>query len=744
MTSVISKSRDLDWIRKCPRRMMVGFHVPDYDQIDDFAVLKRELSIDDILSNVDPKAFIRAVKQAHIQAFWFYTKCHYGNAYYPSKVGHVHSALKGRDLFGELVEACHSEGVVPLGVYEFSDLRMPKDHPDWCHKIPDHPGFGSVDVTDAAQGASVGGACLNGPYGEYVIEQTIEVMKKYPIKGYYIDFLGLFGFEKWICPYCNPKLKKILGRDFPGTANLSRDDYVKYVLWRLGENDRYAQRMQKVIKDLRPDVAFVHNFHGFWGAGDMQWFDFAARNSDFMTADHFQLRDGMLQMSWKLRAQAAGSRYRPAEALLDSMTCISGDVSTPKGLDGYRAELWTARAVNVATCTSVVIGLDGSFDRRIFALNEKIMAEHKAYEPWLKDMESLAEVGLVRSSRTLAFRPPETTENTLVKSLHHQYEMEGWAQVLVAAHVLWDMVDESQITAAYLKRFKTLILPNVSCMSRQTASAIAEFVKRGGHVIATGDTSLFDEIGAQQTDFQLAAALGAHYKAERDYRSIHLIVEDAALLQEQGPWVGNILRLADGQLNVGAADGAETLARIGMRPSAFFLVGTVFPSDRPGLIHNRYGRGQCWYFAGKPGLQFRYYGQSNVKRFLKSMLRRAVGCNAPVRLEAPDTVELFAHRQKGEKRLVINLVNCVWGISRSAGGGVISLDGKKGPSRFDDIDAMPRLHEIRLFFKDTGRQKVKSVCRVPDGKKLAVKKVGDELMVKLTGLDVHAMVVAES
>ncbi|MBI2438460.1 MAG: hypothetical protein HYV36_06585 [Lentisphaerae bacterium] len=740
MTKRTNNVRFKNWMRHCPRRMMVGLHVPDYDQIQDFAALKKELAIPDILEKIDPRAIARAIKAAHIQAFWFYAKCHYGNAYYPSKVGHVHSALKGRDLFGELVEECLSEGIVPLAVYEFSDLRMPKDHPDWCHKIPDHPGFGKVEVTDAAQGARVGGACLNGPYGDYAFEQALEVIRHYPIKGYYIDFLGLFGFEKWICPYCNPKLRKVLGRDFPGTAQLSHAEYVRYQQWRLAQNDAYAQRIRKAIKDLRPDVAFVHNFHGFWGPGDMQGFDFAARNCDFLTADLFQLRDGMLQMSWKLRTLAGGSQLRPAEALLDSMTAIQCDYCTPKALDSYNAELWTARSTNVATCTSFMINLDGTFHRGIFALNEKIMREHEACEPWLNAMQPLATVGLLRSNRSLSFRPPEKVK-TPVKLLHHQFEMEGWAQVLVASHQLWDMVDESQLTQEYLRRFRVLILPNVSCLGRKEAAVIAAFVKNGGTLVATGDTSLFDADGKPQADFQLAAVFGAHFVADRRPENIHLIIEEPTLVPAE-PWVDPSLCLTDGQLEVRAAPHAACLGRVGRKSATNIFALQMFPTSAPGLIRHAYGRGQCWYFAGKPALQFRYYGQNNVKRLLKTILAQAVGPVVPVWLEAPDTVELFAHRQKGSNHIVVNLVHAVWGVSRSAGG-FINLNGKKGPSRFDEVEQMPRLYEVRLHFPDAGGQKIGKVYLAPDCKPLRLKRGRNETMVVLRDLGVHVMVVAE-
>ena len=61
-------------------------------------------------------------------------------------------------------------------------------------------------------------------------------------------------------------------------------------------------------------------------------------------------------MSWKLRAYAALSRRLPADVLLDSVTCVRGDFRTPKALDGYRADLWTARACGVAVMACYSIG----------------------------------------------------------------------------------------------------------------------------------------------------------------------------------------------------------------------------------------------------------------------------------------------------------------------------------------------------------------------------------------------------
>ena len=127
---------------------------------------------------------------------------------------------------------------------------------------------------------------------------------------------------------------------------------------------------------------------------------------------------------------------------------------------------------------------------------------------------------------------------------------------------------------------------------------------------------------------------------------------------------------------------------------------------------------------------------------MKLILAQAVGQEAPVRLEAPDTVELFAHRQTGKQHLIVNLVNCVGGVSRSVGG-FISADGKKMPARFDDIESMPHLYEIKLIFKNEVGRRIKSVYLAPHRKPLQVTPLGEDSVVTLKDVGVHAMVVAE-
>jgi len=731
--------KQLDWMRECTRRTMIGHHVPDYDQLSGYRELVDRGEMPGILEHIDPRALVRELRKAHIQGFWFYSKGHQGNAYYPSRIGHVHSALQGRDLFGEYTEACLSEGIVPLCVYEFSDHRMPKDHPDWCHQLPPAEG---LDTTDADQGMRVGGACLNGPYGDFVLEQTREVLSTYPVKGYYVDFLGLFGLEDWRCPYCEPKYEQALGRPFRPVSEMTHDEYVAYVRWRYEQNDRYAKRMAKLIKDLRPDVAFTHNLHTVSDDVSMQRMGFAVENCDMLAKDIFHLRWGLLFISWGTRLLGRWSRYKPGDVLLDSTVCYA-DFTTTKALDSYRAEMWTGRCTNCASTSSIYLNIDGTIDPHLYALNKALYADQKEYEPWFADMDPVANVGLVRSQDTAELRPKLDYRATQAKTGHHVLGFEGWAQVLTAGHFLWDVVPDEFLQDEHLRRYKVLVLPNVACLREDRVAALRRFVEAGGRLVTTGETSLFDENGHAHSEFALADVLGVHYVEPRAFERAQLKVPQH-LLDKGRPWQSDVLALRDGHWGVRAVPGAKVLGHVLARPLQQQLVNFFQPTDWPGLVEHALGKGRAFYFASTPGVHYRINGQYNIKAVMRNLLARALGRAAPVSLEGPETLELFAHTQAGREHLVVNLVNACSAVTRLAGkAGFRSAGGIAGPMRFDETESMPRVAEAALRLRPRGRRTVKRAYRAPDRKRLTLRAEGRDAVVTLRDLGVHTTVVVE-
>ena len=719
------------WPKQVLRRFMVGHHVFDYDQFtppDDMPP---------ILSKVDPVDFVRKLKKADVEAFYFYNKCHRGNAYYPSKVGHVHSALEGRDLFKEYVEACLAEGIIPLAVYEFSDMRLRVDKPEWCHKVP--PLDKDVDVTDAQQGASIGGACLNGPYGEFAIEQALETVRNYPVQGYFIDFLGIFDFERWICPYCSKLLKEEIGLDWPGSVDrLSHEDRIRYIKWRYQKTNEYLIRMRDGIQQINPDCTFVHNFHGYSAHVGLQTWKDTSEKTDYISADLFTQRAGYLDISWLTRGFQRYSKNGPGEVLLDSITCIGGDYLTPKALDSYRGEIWTAMSNGNSVICSIVMNYDGTLDDEIFALTGEIFGETKKYEQWLRGTTNVANVALVRAQNTINFRPEEmmAKDKPESKVVFHSLDFDGWAQALIEEHVLWDVIIDYDLTDDTLSNFKVVILPDAACLSKEQAAALRRFVEGGGILIATGESSLFDEEGRSQGDFSLSQVLGVSYLGERDLSLWYVRLEDN-LVRPKEKWVMDLLLFGVGQWRVKAKRGADVLGHICERSAEAQLANMVRETDLPGLVRNTYGKGTAYYFAGMPGVQYHMYGHLTSRMVMGRLVHKHADASAPVVVEAPATVEVMANEQRDRNRTMIHLVNMVCDVSRSTRPFRSDMNRRYGMT-----DKMPAVVDITLRIK-LKRGKRPAIYRAPDRKQLRWTREGSRAVVKLDRVAVHETVVVE-
>src|SRR5262249_28306701 len=57
-----------------------------------------------------------------------------------------------------------------------------------------------------------------------------------------------------------------------------------------------------------------------------------------------------------------------------------------------------------------------------------------------------------------------------------------------------------------------LVLANAAALSDKQAEAVRQFVRAGGGLVATGETSLFDGLGRPRADFALADLLGVSYR----------------------------------------------------------------------------------------------------------------------------------------------------------------------------------------------------------------------------------------
>ncbi len=84
----------------------------------------------------------------------------------------------------------------------------------------------------------------------------------------------------------------------------------------------------------------------------------------------------------------------------------------------------------------------------------------------------------------------------------------GFYQALVEARIPFEMVHDGLLDAAHIDRYRTLILPeHRGALRRAVRADCASYVKRGGSIVATYETSLYDEWGVRRTDFGLGGSV---------------------------------------------------------------------------------------------------------------------------------------------------------------------------------------------------------------------------------------------
>jgi hypothetical protein len=87
-------------------------------------------------------------------------------------------------------------------------------------------------------------------------------------------------------------------------------------------------------------------------------------------------------------------------------------------------------------------------------------------------------------------------------------EFSGITDALLRAQVPFDVIDDVAVEREPLERYAAIYLPNVACMSEKTAARLRDFVRNGGCLFSTFETSMYDDTGVRRDDFALADVLG--------------------------------------------------------------------------------------------------------------------------------------------------------------------------------------------------------------------------------------------
>jgi hypothetical protein len=422
-------------------------------------------------------------------------------AYYPTKIPlHYRSQWLGAgDAFGDLVAGCRKLNMVVIARTDphAAHQDVCDQHPDWIavnaegQKIR-HPVMPELWIT-----------CALGPYNfDFMTSVTKEIVALYKVDGVFSNRWS--GSGMCYCEHCRENFHTASGLDLPRTNNPHDPSRRAYIGWRQDRLFELWRLWDGEIRKLNPAARYIPNSGG--GAGADLNMKTIGELAPILFADR-QARSGVTP-PWANGKN--GKEYRSTMGAKPIGGIFSVGVEEPYR---WKDSVQSAPEIRLWVLDGIANGLRPWFtkfagslnDRRWLRVVEDLYVWHHRNERYLRNQRPLARVAMVYSQQTSHFYGAQQARQ---KVEDHTL---GYYQALIEARIPFEMVHDQLLDAAHIDRFKVLIFPNIAALSSGQCAQIRDYVQRGGSIVATHETSLYDEWGERRADFGLADLFGASF-----------------------------------------------------------------------------------------------------------------------------------------------------------------------------------------------------------------------------------------
>lgn len=664
----------------------------------------------------------------------FFSRVHSGDEWaglaWKGAFGEPDPQMGDRDNTRYLVELCHKNKIRYLAYYWAQ--REPKSvaaaHPEWR-------GVNS-------KGQKTCYFCINTPYRQLVRDRIVELVAKVGVDGIFFDMFHARADECY-CEGCKAKFRQLTGQEPPTVEDLTNPLWRRWVDFRYRSLEDAMLEFNRAIKAANPEAALVVNT---WNAWVYQ--DALRRRNSIRVIENV---DGILEetgwydtvdpsffafptlhnfMSWHLAGLA---KDKPA-FMWSHPTMVRAPIGYTEALIRQMCML-----ANGAVPAQSVPGRD---------VMARYMADLADREPYVRGSRPLRWCGLLVSEKTEMWYGGREPQERYIKGLYGAY------QIMLERHLPVVLVTDRDLERGDLAGLKVLVAPNAAALSEKECENLRRFVHAGGGLVASYETSLYDEEGQALPDFRLGDLLNAHKVGEFDARAIR-VGWDPLTVHSANWVVPATCRYATGDVR-GAMERRGVTDPLTAVHSSLPLIGRLLlaepvqgprsdvrlttahyndqlkkveHSNHSGLVESRFGAGKVFYFPADLTWTYFRLGEPHVAALLEQAIREAAGQAPPVEVTAPSIVQAMTYVQG--RRLVVQLLNDISSLGRS--------QNVKGESLRERTEVIP-IHDIALTFHDLRWHRF---TLIPGNMPLQAEQTAQGWVVVVPPLAVHAMVVAE-
>lgn len=569
-------------------------------------------------------------------------------AYYPTDVPLHHRSdwLGNSDPFGYLVEGCRK---MNMSIIARSDPHAARQnvydaHPDWI----------AVTATGEKRrhwaNKDLWVTCALGPYNfEFMTQVHKEIMERYQPDGIFSNRWAGHGI--CYCEHCQKNFKEYSGLDLPQSSERLDPAYQKYSEWNTNRLKELWILWDGVIRKEKSSSRFIPN-----GFPDQV---VTGQLSDIVFTDH-QARSGA-SLPWSNGKVAKELRASIGMKPLGGIFSV-GVEEQYRWKDSVQSEaeirVWVAEGTANGMRPWFTKFSGVLYDRRWLDIVDKIYQVHYRNEQYLRNIAPIARVGMVFSEQNRNYG----SETWQQKSGDHSL---GMYHALIEDRMPFEMVNDRLLDSEHLKNFKLLVLPNIAALSTEQCDQLRKFVEGGGSILATFETSLYDEAGRRRIDFGLADLFGVSYD-----KSVEGPMQNSYLRLKKDPATNQfhpVLKdLEDAYRIINTINSVKVIPRSSFT-SPVTLIPTypdlpmedVYPrvpeTDIRELYLRDVGNGRIAYFPGDIDRSFWQIMGNDHGKLLRNTIRWALKEEPIVEVKGPGVIDVTLWRQ--ENSMTVHLVN---------------------------------------------------------------------------------------
>jgi Hypothetical glycosyl hydrolase 6/Beta-galactosidase trimerisation domain len=567
-------------------------------------------------------------------------------AYYQTKVPFHRKGkfLGDRDFFGECNQAARKRGLRTIARMS-PDLNWEdatKAHPDWF----EHDAHG--EFVPSKEQPGLFRTCMFSDYmTDYIPAIIREVTTLYEVDAVYTNGWPPIGsLPACFCGIC----KNLPPAGTPAYWD-KFNDRVEF-LWK---------HYEELINEKRPESQPKKFFFPNSGGGVRASVNLARLGglSEWFQGDN-QGRGGEDAPVWLCTLQG-----RVCQAVLDGKmaTNVTGAWCTGPirwrnvGKSPKEVEMWLSESSASGMVPYYhIVGAEKGMgeDRRELDVPRDYFTWTAKHDPHFINKRTITKLGVVMGQRTHLFYKPQPNATM-------QQFVNGMYYALLEGRFLFDFVHEDRMDAEHLSKYSALILPNVALLSDAQCDQLRAFVQRGGSLLATFETSLYDENNRMRENFALADVFGIQRAGE-------VIGTDGNAFYARIERKHEIL---DGFTNTGWLPGAEyhiPLAPVA-DPVLTVVPGfTAYPPELaypptpqtnvPVVVLREQGTSRLAYISSDIERSMWVSGDIDLSRLLRNTVKWILRDEQPVTIQGPGFIENFAYEtEPGFAVHVLNYTN---------------------------------------------------------------------------------------